>query len=231
VGRRITKDLETGEVIADEDVTEMSEDELRRPLDKPRKLRIEFYSSSSSSWADLLDEEVGERFLLDPVDEQRNLIETLIILGADQGVAAQKVSEIYSPPRITQMAKMRPSLNIEGLRAFDLSTAHPGGGSWDFNKKEHRDLARRMCAEDDPDWIIGSPPCTDFSVLGRWNHTRMKVEDVRTKGSRKHGAISSFASCYTATSLPAGSISSMNTPSVLPVGRRGALRGLRGNLT
>jgi hypothetical protein len=60
VGRRITKDLETGEVIADEDVTEMSEDELRRPLDKPRKLRIEFYSSSSSSWADLLDEEVGE---------------------------------------------------------------------------------------------------------------------------------------------------------------------------
>ena len=60
VGRRITKALETGEVIADEDVTGMSEDELRRPLDKPRKLRIEFYSSTSSSWAVLLDEEVGE---------------------------------------------------------------------------------------------------------------------------------------------------------------------------
>ena len=103
-------------------------------------------------------------------------------------MAAQKVSEIYSPPRITKMAKMRPSLNIEGLRAFDLSTAHPGGGSWDFNKKEHRDLARRMCADDDLDWIIGSPPCTDFSVLGRWKHKRMKAEYVRRRlrEARRH---------------------------------------------
>ena len=86
VGRRITKDLETGEVLADEDVVGMSEDELRRPLDKQRKLRVEFYSSTSSSWADLLDEDASERFLLDPVDEQRNLVETLISRGADQGV-------------------------------------------------------------------------------------------------------------------------------------------------
>ena len=135
VGRRITKDLETGEVLADEDVIGMSDDELRRPLDKPRKLRVEFHSSTSSSWADVLDEEVSERFLLDPGDEQRNLVETLISLGADQGAAAQKVSDIYSPPRIIKMARMRPSLNIEGVRAFDLSTAHLGGGSWDFNKK------------------------------------------------------------------------------------------------
>ena len=56
VGRRITNDLETGEVIADEDVTRMREHELRRPLDKPRKLRVEFYSQTSSSWADQLDE-------------------------------------------------------------------------------------------------------------------------------------------------------------------------------
>ena len=92
VGRRITKDLETGEVLADEDVIGMSDDELRRPLDKPRKLRVEFYSSTSSSWADLLDEEVSDRFLLDPVDEQRNLVEMFISLGADQGAAARKVS-------------------------------------------------------------------------------------------------------------------------------------------
>ena len=113
----------------------MSDEELRRPLDNPTKLRVEFYPSTSSSWADLLDEEVSDRFLLDPVDEQRNLVKTLISLGADQGSAAQKVSEIYRPPRITKMAKIWPSLNIEGVRAFDLSTAHPGGGSWDFNKK------------------------------------------------------------------------------------------------
>ena len=56
VSRRVTKDLETGEVLADEDVAGMSDDELRRPLDKPRKLRVEFYSQTSSSWADQLDE-------------------------------------------------------------------------------------------------------------------------------------------------------------------------------
>ena len=40
VARRITKDLETGEVLADENVTEMRNDELQRALDKPRKLRV-----------------------------------------------------------------------------------------------------------------------------------------------------------------------------------------------
>ena len=36
VARRITKDLETGEVLADEDVTEMTKDKLHRTLDTPR---------------------------------------------------------------------------------------------------------------------------------------------------------------------------------------------------
>ena len=42
VGRRITKDLETGEVLADVDVVGMDDETIRRPLDKPRKLRPEF---------------------------------------------------------------------------------------------------------------------------------------------------------------------------------------------
>ena len=42
VARRITKDLETGEVLADEDVTKITNDELHRALDKPRKLRVDF---------------------------------------------------------------------------------------------------------------------------------------------------------------------------------------------
>ena len=136
----------------------------------------------------MLDEETGERDLPDPVDEQRNVLETLLSLGVDQGEAMQKVIELYSPPRVVDTAQRRPSLNVKGLRAFDLSTPHPGGGYWDFNIKAHRDLARRICADEDPDWVIGSPPCTDFSVLGRWNHKRMKIEDVRRrlKEARRH---------------------------------------------
>ena len=53
---------------------------------------------------------------------------------------------------------------------------------------EQRDLARRMCADHVPDWVIGSPPCTDFSVMGRWNHRRMQIEDVRRRlrEARRH---------------------------------------------
>ena len=42
VARRITKYLETGEVLGDEDVTQMTKEELHRTLDKPRKIRVEF---------------------------------------------------------------------------------------------------------------------------------------------------------------------------------------------
>ncbi len=57
-----------------------------------------------------------------------------------------------------------------------------------FNLKEHRKLATCICEDDDPDWLVGSPPCTDFSVLGRWNHKRMKIEDVRRRlrEARRH---------------------------------------------
>ena len=74
------------------------------------------------------DDEVAPRELLDTVKDHRSLLETLISLGVDQGEALKKVSEVYSPPRVTKAALRRPDLNIKGLRAFDLSTSHPGGG-------------------------------------------------------------------------------------------------------
>ncbi len=72
VARRITKGLETGEVLADEDVTRMTKGELHRTLDKPRKIRVEFYAHLDSDEADR-EEECAPRKLLDAVDEQRSL--------------------------------------------------------------------------------------------------------------------------------------------------------------
>ena len=83
----------------------MDPKELHRLLDRPRKLRVEFYARTTGSWADLLDEETGERKLLDPVDEQRNVLETLLSLGVDQGEAMQKVTELHSPPRVVDTAQ------------------------------------------------------------------------------------------------------------------------------
>jgi hypothetical protein len=83
--------LETGEVLADEDVTRMTKEELHRTLDRPRKIRVEFYAHLDSDEADRSEEEeCAPRKLLDTVDEQRSLIETLLSLGVDQGAAMKK---------------------------------------------------------------------------------------------------------------------------------------------
>ena len=56
VARRITKDLETSEVLADENVTHMTKEELHRTLDRPRKIRVEFYAHLNSDEADRSEE-------------------------------------------------------------------------------------------------------------------------------------------------------------------------------
>ena len=101
--------------------------------------------------------------------------------GVEQSIAAVKVSELYSPPRVTEAARTRPDLGIKGLKAVDLTTPRPNGGSWDFTQKQHRDEAMEIIENDDPDWVIGCPPCTDFSGLGRSNHRRMDPDEVRRR--------------------------------------------------
>ena len=120
-------------------------------------MRVDFYAHLENYGVGQSEEgECDSRNLLDPVDEHRSLIETLMNLGVDQGAATKKVSELYSPLRVTRESQRRPALGISGLRAFDLSFTHPERGSWKFNLKEHRDLATRICEDDDPDWLIGS---------------------------------------------------------------------------
>ena len=62
--------------------------------------------------------------------------------------------------------RARRCLNIKGLHALDLRTFRPDGTHWDFNDIKHRRDARRMVRDLKPTWIIGSPPCTAFSI---WN--------------------------------------------------------------
>ena len=75
------------------------------------------------------EKEIEERYLLDEVSEERALLEILISLGVEQSIASVKVSELYSPPRVTEAARTRPDLGIKGLKAFDLTTPRPNGGN------------------------------------------------------------------------------------------------------
>ena len=67
---------------------------------------------------------------------------------------------------IKEAAAQRRNLNLKGLHAMDLRTFRDDGAPWDFSKREHRHDARRMLATEKPHWVIGSPPCTAFSI---WN--------------------------------------------------------------
>ena len=60
----------------------------------------------------------------------------------------------------------RRNLNVKGLSSMDLRTCKPDGNPWNFDLREDRRLAREMIDKEEPTWLIGSPPCTAFSL---WN--------------------------------------------------------------
>ena len=75
------------------------------------------------------------------------------------------VSEIYSPPRITQEIKRGRYRNLAPGFAFDLTIVDPDDGEpWDFCSQSKRDKARRLIREQRPILLIGSPMCTQFST-------------------------------------------------------------------
>ena len=75
--------------------------------------------------------------------------------------------EVYGTSIFDHSLMSRRNLNVEGLHSFDLRSLKPDGHPWDFTKRTDRKLAREMIRESDPDWVIGAPPCTAFSI---WNH-------------------------------------------------------------
>ena len=75
--------------------------------------------------------------------------------------------EVYGKSIYDHSHMSRRNLNVKGLSSFDIRSLKPDGTPWDFLKRSDRKLARRMINEQDPDWVIGAPPCTSFSI---WNH-------------------------------------------------------------
>ena len=77
------------------------------------------------------------------------------------------VSEIYSAPRVTALARRRRKYGIEPGVALDLTSSDDQGRPWDFNDPEQRQRAEQLLAEQQPEFLIGSPTCTAFSWLQR----------------------------------------------------------------
>ena len=93
-------------------------------------------------------------------------------------VKQMQVSEVYSPPRIVEMAN---KMGLRGGWSLDLTTHDEDGRPWDFNNATMRNRAVRKLPEDQPIVLIGSPMCTEYSAINRLNHCRMTREEVACK--------------------------------------------------
>ena len=80
----------------------------------------------------------------------------------------------------------RRNLNIEGLNAMDLRTIKEDGTPWDLTQSADRKAACQKIAEDKPDWLIGSPPCTVFCQWNAYmNHPKNLDHDAVKKIIKK----------------------------------------------
>ena len=78
------------------------------------------------------------------------------------------VSEIFSQPRVAQEAVIG---SYDGVRlspgwSLDLTRNDPlTGEPWDLSKRKVRERVRDLIRTTQPSLIIGSPPCTMFTML------------------------------------------------------------------
>ena len=70
------------------------------------------------------------------------------------------ITEVYSPERVNDVAR---KYGLSPGSSMDLTNG------WDFSKKEHRQAAWNNIETEEPYVLIGSPPCTLFSLLQELN--------------------------------------------------------------
>ena len=134
---------------------EKNQDAVRQPsMSKPE----ERFGKLASIWT--LNE-------IEKVSDMDNDIEVMVnMLGGDvgtyhrkrQGVVNRMVAELYSPPRVTQAAKLLPDLDIIPGFALDLTNG------WDFSDAGMRATAWAMVRNEKPALIVGSPMCGPWSA-------------------------------------------------------------------
>ena len=95
------------------------------------------------------------------------------------------ISEIYSPPRITTVARRY------GLRAgcsLDITTFDVDGRPWDFDDVEMRNRAIRKIVQEKPYVVITSPMCTDLSIMmnTNWGKLGQTEKGRRLSRARMH---------------------------------------------
>ena len=115
---------------------------------------------------------------LERVEVNRRII-MMIATGAD-------ITEVFSPPRIAEAAK---EFGLIPGESMDLATG------WDFSKAADRRRAIEQIKTQKPFVIVGSPPCTLFSILQGLNKHRLGKKWEEEFEERKKGAIRHVEFC------------------------------------
>ncbi len=90
------------------------------------------------------------------------------------------VAEVYSPPRITKMARR---MGLKAGWALDLTEVDPEDNQpWDFSIEEKMKRAKKFVDQDKPTMLIVCPMCGPFSKLQEvFDYPKFSKEDVETK--------------------------------------------------
>ena len=107
------------------------------------------------------------------------------------GAIKAMVAEIYSPPRVTNCAKLLPGYRVIPGFALDLTTTNSRGEAWDFDDLAKREEALQLVPKEQPMLLVLSPMCTAFS---RWQSLTL------TRGEKSWSSKSSRRPWSTSTS-------------------------------
>ena len=130
---------------------------------------------------DLVERLRAEGSLRERRNEDDECMNLILCLGADpKNYRREKrrafhkiVSEIYSPPRVTELLRTVTNGELTPGFAFDLTCVDPDDGQpWDFSLRAKREKARRMIREQRPLFLIGSPMCTAWCTWQALNATK-----------------------------------------------------------
>ena len=126
------------------DNDDMDDDATDKRL-RPRSPTVSYRSDQDSGFMD-----DGNLNGLDEIDRK---ILSAAILNVD-------ITEVYSPERVARIAK---KFGMVAGSSMDLTNG------WDFNREDHKRQAWSKIRDEAPYLLIGSPPCTYFSVLQELN--------------------------------------------------------------
>ena len=65
--------------------------------------------------------------------------------------------------------------------SFDLNQSDQNGRKWYFTLSTDREEARQYVHKNKPMWIIGSPPCDQWSIMQNLNNRKREPEEINRK--------------------------------------------------